>query len=344
MPRFIVDQAGFGNLSGGRPVEEYVLFDTATGTELGVTPFGAALTRLRVPDRNEDVGDVALGFDNAGRYEKDGSYQGVTVCPYPNRISYGEFELDGVTWKLDPNEDRAGFRNCLHSGKFGSTKKVWGVPEVHGSDGAASVKMTFTKPHEGRGKGFPGEVEATVEYVLNRDGMLIRYYAVSDRPTVFTGTNHTYFNLDRADGKTPINGHELRIDAGKVLEVHEDLTPTGAMPRVSGGLDFRRAKKIGSREIDTHYVFGLEGGEHEVELYSPESGRVMKIITPDPGVQFYTGDYLGPAEGFVKRSGTCLEPQRLPDAMNNEGFGPFMLVPGQAYQKDVLYLFSVRPG
>jgi len=352
MQRFQIAEKDFGTF-GTDPVKRYDLLDTETGTEIRVTPFGATLVGVRTPDIDKRLDEVVLGHEDVSGYVDGKSYQGASVGRWANRIGGAVITLNGQTYRLMANEGP----NALHGGAGGGfSKKLWVVDHdiIIANDKFACIRMSHTSPDGDNG--FPGKVDASVSYTLDASGMGICHDAETDRCTVYNPTNHGYWNLRGADSGFDINGHVVRIDAGKFLEVDGNLIPTGRKINVEESeqaagvsLDFRTPRKVGGSKIDHCYVFHNDGGLHEAYVFCPETGRLLKIRTPDMGMQFYTGNFLGKdgredTEGFFNRQGLCLEDQRLPDAMNKPdelGFGPYMLVRGLPYHKLTRYEFSI---
>ena len=345
----------FGSLPDGRGVTKYTLQNRA-GAVVEVIDYGAVITRILVPDREGNMADVVLGYDTAEGYERGPNYLGAVVGRYGNRIAGGRFTLDGAIVQLPANDGP----NHLHGGRRGFDKALWTGTVVEDPDGP-SVALRLVSP-DGE-EGYPGRVELTVTYTLTeRNGLLIRYEGTTDRPTVLNPTQHSYFNLT-GDFTRTVMGHHLSIAADSVTEVGPGLIPTGKLLDVAGTpFDFRSSTEIGARigEPDRQLELGggydhnwvLRGKRGEVrrvaELYEPESGRVMTVDTDQPGLQFYSGNFLDGSQtgkgGVVygARTGLCLETQAYPDTPNQPHFPQVTLRPGETYRHVTIYQFSTR--
>ncbi len=350
-----VTQTAFGQLDDGRKVTLTTLTNSA-GVEARIINYGAILVSLKVPDRQGTLRDVVLGYDDVNGYVKDKSFLGVTVGRYANRIARGKFTLDGKTYQLDINNPP----NHLHGGAEGFYKKLWQSAPVKGKDGPG-VKLTYVSPDGDAG--YPGKVTLTVTYTLTSDNALrIAYHGTTDKPTLLNSTHHSYFNLS-GDPTKPILDEQLTIDADKLTPVGADLIPTGQLLDVAGTpMDFRQPTRIGARidAKDQQLDFGKgydhnwvlrdpgKGVRRAAELYDPQSGILMDVLTDQPGLQFYSGNFLdGTIHGkhgiaYQHRTGLCLEAQLFPDAPNHPAFQSATLRPGQAYTQTTVYRFSVR--
>jgi aldose 1-epimerase len=350
-----VTEAPFGQLDDGRKVTLTTLTNSA-GAEARIINYGAILVSLKVPDRQGTLRDVVLGYDDLAGYVKDKSFLGATVGRYANRIAGGKFTLDGKTYQLDLNNPP----NHLHGGAEGFYKKLWHSEPVKGKDGPG-VKLTYVSP-DGEGA-YPGKVTLTVTYTLTRDNALrIAYHGTTDKPTVLNATHHSYFNLS-GDPTKPILDEQLTIDADKMTPVGSNLIPTGQLLDVAGTpLDFRQPTRIGAHidAKDQQLDFGKgydhnwalrepgKGVRRAAELYDPQSGIVMDVLTDQPGLQFYSGNFLdGTIHGkhgvaYQRRTGLCLEAQLFPDAPNHPAFASATLRPGHPYTQTTVYRFSVR--
>jgi len=357
--------APFGELPDGRQVTAYTLRN-AGGMEVVAINYGAIVTHLRVPDSSGALGDVALGFDTLEGYLADPPYFGAIVGRYGNRIAAGKFVLDGVEYKLATNNGP----NHLHGGNVGFDKVLWTVETIEiGADEeggpAAALRMVYVSP-DGE-EGYPGEVTTQVTYTLRDDNALtIDYEITADAPTPVNVTQHTYFNL-AAGGD--VLAHELTLNADHFTPVDSTLIPTGEIVSVVGTpFDFTTAKPIG-REIDAvneQLVFG-GGYDHNfvlnreaetdvvdhalvlaAEVFDPASGRMLEVLTTEPGVQFYSGNFLdGTITGkngatYEVRSGFCLETQHYPDSPNQPAFPSTILRPGDVYHSRTEFRFSTR--
>ena len=354
VPRARVDKQPFGKTADGLSVDAYTLTNK-NGARVKIITYGARVVSIEVAGRGGKLGDVALGYDDIKGYEKDSSYQGAIVGRYGNRIAKGRFTLDGVTYTLATNNNG----NHLHGGVRGFDKVVWtGGGSVVA--GAARLKLTYlSKDQE---EGYPGNLSVTVIYTwTNRNELKIEYSAQTDKPTVLNPTNHAYFNLAGA-GVGDILNHEMRINALRFTPANETSIPTGELRSVKGTpLDFTSATQIGSR-IEARYEQLISGAGYDhnfvlnkpagklglaAEVYESTSGRVLRVYTTEPGVQFYSGNFLNGAIGkqglaYPRRSGFCLETQHFPDSPNKPKFPSTVLRPGGRYSQTTIYQFSTR--
>jgi aldose 1-epimerase len=329
----------------------------ANDMEVKVTNFGAIITSIKVSDRDGNFADVTLGYDDVADYINavDKPYFGAVVGRYGNRIAKGKFTIDGKEYSLPINNDP----NSLHGGFIGFDKVVWNA-EVVGDNG---VKLTYlAKDME---QGYPGNLTATVTYTLTDDNeIIVDYHATTDKATPVNLTQHAYFNL-KGEGEGTILDHELMINADHYTPVDETLIPTGEIaPVADTPFDFKEAKPIG-RDIDEdheqlkfgggydhNWVLNREKGDDELELaatlYEPESGRLLEVMTTEPGVQFYCGNFLtGVLKGksgkpYVHRGGLCLETQHYPDSPNQPDFPNTILQPGETYESKTVFKFSTK--
>jgi aldose 1-epimerase len=344
----------FGKLPDGTPVDIYTLSEGPL--EARVTNYGGYLVSLKVPDRNGKSADIVLGFDDLDGYvnnntHKGTAYLGPIVGRYANRIARGNFTLDGRQYSLAINNGP----NALHGGPHGFHQVIWKgrlIPE--------GVELTYlSKDGE---EGYPGNLNVVVRYTLSQGALTIDYSATTDKDTILNLTNHTYFNLKGA-GKGDILDHYLSLHASRFTWADSNLTPTGELKSVGGTpLDFRKSTRIGER-IDSDYEqlrvaggydqnFVLDAGGRELaeaaEVYEPSSGRVMRVLTDQPGVQFYTGNFFdGTITGksgiaYQRRYGLCLETQHFPDSPNHPEFPTTELKPGQRFHRVTVFGFSTR--
>lgn len=340
----------------GKPVFLYTLRN-ASGMEVTITNYGGTVTTLKVPDRNKKFDDVVLGFDSLSGYTaKDNTgYFGALIGRYANRIAHGTFTLDGRQYHIPTNEGA----NMLHGGNRGFDKRVWDAKEITSREGAA-LELRYLSP-DGE-EGFPGNLRVTVQYTLgNRNDLRIDYTATTDKDTVLNLTNHSYFNLSGA-GSGAILDHKLTLMAGRFTPVDGTLIPTGAIDSVDGTpLDFRKATAIGARINDNYEQLKLgKGYDHNFVLDSgggslapaakvedPKSGRVLEVETTQPGIQFYSGNFLnGKVSGiggpFNYRSALALETQHFPDSPNHPNFPSAVLHPGETFHQTTVYRFSTE--
>jgi aldose 1-epimerase len=346
----------FGKTPDGQPVDLYVLTNRS-GAEASISNYGGALVSLKMPDRNGKLADVVLGYDNADGYVADKNYFGALVGRYGNRIGHAQFVLDGKTYTLAKNNGE----NSLHGGIKGFNKALWTAKKISTKDGQSLELSYLSKDGE---EGFPGNLKVTVIYTLtDANALKIEYSATTDKKTVVNLTNHAYFNL-AGQGSGDILGHLLTIQADQFTPVDAGLIPTGELRDVMGTpFDFRKPTAIGARIDQTDEQLKLGGGydhnfvlrmpmDHGESLAArvaePTSGRVMEVWTTEPGIQFYTGNFLDgktPGKGgatYPKRNAFCLETQHFPDSPNQPKFPSVVLNPGERYHTVTTYKFSVE--
>ena len=344
----------FGRTPAGESVELFT-FTREGAPTVAVTNLGGHIVEILAPDRAGRVADVTLGYRDFAGYLGDKDDFGSLVGRYANRIAKGRFTLDRKTYTLAVNNGP----NSLHGGPTGFQKRVWAPKVVSGPDGDALELTYVSKDGE---EGYPGTLTAKVVYSLRKDGGLaIDYTATTDAPTVVNLTNHAYFNL-AGEGEGTILGHEMQIEADHFTPVDATLIPTGKLQRVEGTpFDFRKPVAIGSR-IDAadeqlkagggyDHNFVLRGKMGELRLAArvrePKSGRVLEVLTTEPGIQFYSGNFLdGTVVGksgkpYVRRGAFCLEAQHFPDSPNQPSFPPVVLRPGQTYRQTTVYRCTV---
>jgi aldose 1-epimerase len=346
----------WGKTATGETVERYTLTN-AKGASVQIITLGGTVTSIKVPDRAGALGEVTLGFDGLEGYLKPHPFFGVLVGRYGNRIGNATFTLDGKTYTLAKNNGE----NSLHGGQKGFDKYVWKAREVPSRDGLA-IELTHVSPDGD--EGFPGALTATVVYTwTDANGLRIDYTATTDKPTVVNLTNHAYFNLSSGAASTILD-HELMLAADHFTPVDKGLIPTGEIRAVKGTpFDFTTSRKIGQHidATDEQIQFGggydhnfvLKGNAGSMRMAARvverTSGRVMDVTTTEPGVQFYTGNFLdGTLVGrggttYGKRAGFCLETQHYPDSPNKPKFPSVVLRPGEKYRTSTQYTFSVGP-
>ena len=342
----------FGTLPDGRPVELYSL-ENEKGTRVSLTTYGAAVVSIIVPDKNGEWGDIALGFDSLEGYLNPGNpFFGSTIGRYANRIARGRFTLNGKQYSLAVNNGV----NHLHGGPGGFDKVLWTAQPIDSA--MARVTMAYFSP-DGE-EGYPGTMKVSVQFTLtDNDEFEIRYRAECDTDTVVNLTNHTYFNLEcRGD----VLGHVLQLDAPSFTPIDETSIPTGVIADVSGTpFDFTRPKTIG-QDIDRtddiqikngcgyDHNFVLASGEalrKVATVVSPVSGRQLQVLTTEPGIQFYSGNFLdGSLTGkqgtvYAVRNGFCLETQHFPDSPNRPEFPSTILKAGETFTSTTVYRFTV---
>jgi aldose 1-epimerase len=355
-PRHQVDvtRASFGTTPAGGAVDVFTLAN-AHGLELRVLTYGGIIVSLTVPDRDGRMADVVLGHDSLEEYLSDSSYFGAIIGRFANRIAGGRFTVDGKPYQLAANDGP----NHLHGGRTGFDRVVWRAAPFRAGD-AAGVALSYTSP-DGE-EGYPGNLDARVRYALtDRDELVVDFLATTDQATPVNLTQHTCFNLT-GDGAGDILGHLLRINADLMTPVDENLIPTGRFAPVAGGpFDFRTLTGIGARiatddeqlrrgrGYDHNFVLrrGEPGLVHAAQVVEPTSGRTLDVYTTEPGLQFYSGNFIdgrvigksGRVHG--PRAGLCLETQHYPDSPNQPGFPSPLLRPGQEYRSRTVFAFRV---
>ncbi|HVO42102.1 MAG TPA: aldose epimerase family protein [Aggregatilineales bacterium] len=347
---------GFGKTASGTPVEEYSLTN-AQHVEVKIITYGGIITSLRVPDREGQFTNVVLGFDRLEDYETKSPYFGAIIGRYGNRIANHKFVLEDKDYALPANDGP----NTLHGGIVGFDKHVWAAKEVQTS-GQPALELTSVSP-DGQ-EGFPGNLSVKVVYKLTEKNELrIDYTAITDKATVVNLTNHSYFNL-AGNGAGSIEDHLLMLRAESYTPVNEHLIPTGEIASVDGTpFDFRELKPIraGLRSghpqmvlghgFDHNFVLSRQS-DHGLELaarvYEPGSGRLLDVLTTEPAIQFYSGNFIngtlvGTSGGLYRQSdGLCLETQHYPDSPNQPKFPSTTLKPGDTYRSTTVYKFAVR--
>ena len=345
----------FGNLPSGEVVDLYTLVNSR-GARAQITDYGGIVVSLRVPDAAGVLADVVLGHSELGGYLDNKPYLGALIGRYANRIAHARFVLQGTQYRLAANDGP----HHLHGGLRGFDRVLWRAAGDLRADGPA-LKLRYVS--ESGEEGYPGTLEAGVTYTLTEDTALrIDYEARTDRTTVLNLSHHSYFNL-RDAGATPILAHELQINADRYTPVDDTLIPTGAIASVhSTPLDFKRQRQIGAGVDQDHPQLRAAGGyDHNFVLngkpgelafaarvFDPDSGRIMEVYTTQPGLQFYSGNFLDGsvvgrgATAYRRRHGFCLEAQHFPDAPNKPHFPSTQLEPGQVYRHTTLYKFSAK--
>ncbi len=347
----MVSEREFGTMPDGQKITEYTVTNQHN-IAFKLINYGGIITSLTVPDRNGNVADIVLGYDNLEGYLEKTPYFGATIGRYGNRIAKGQFALDGVTYDLAINNGP----NGLHGGIKGFDKVVWEA-EVIESDSASGIKLSYTSPD--MEEGYPGTLTATVTYSLDDENQLtFEYAAVTDKKTVVNLTNHSYYNLSAM--KENILDHEVMINADQYLPVDSTLIPIEVAPVADTPFDFNQFKKVGQdigKEnvqlangggYDHCWVLNGEGLRLAAKVYEPKSGRMMELFTTEPGMQFYTGNFLdGTITGkngvvYERRMGLCLETQHFPDSPNRPDFPSVVLNPGEQYYTKTITRFSKK--
>jgi len=343
-----IKKQAFGKTKDGKNVDLYTLTNT-NGLKAEIMTYGGIVISLQVPDRDGNFADIVLGCDSLDEYIKGTPYFGALIGRYGNRIAKGKFALDGVEYTLATNNGP----NHLHGGIKGFDKVVWNAEPMQTDQGPA-LKLTY-RSRDGE-EGYPGNLSCTVIYTLTNDNELkIRYEAETDKATIINLTHHSYFNLG-GHNSGDILGHELILNADHFTPVDKDLIPTGEIKLVKGTpMDFTKPMTIGSRieqvpgGYDHNYVLNSSDGSLALaaSVYEPKTGRVMKILTTEPGIQFYTGNFLdgsnkGKGAVYNKHNAFCLETQHFPDSPNKANFPSVVLRPGEKYTHLTVHKFSVR--
>jgi aldose 1-epimerase len=352
-----ITQAPFGSLPDGAPVTQFTLVNRH-GMTVRILDLGGVITSIHVPDRDGRFADVALGFDELEPYLGASPYFGALIGRYGNRIAKGRFVLDGHKYQLATNNGN----NHLHGGERGFDKLLWSA-SVDGRD----LRLRYRSP-DGE-EGYPGTLDAEVVYSLTDDNeIVVRFSATTDRPTPVNLTQHSYFNLAGIEGCGDILGHELFIDAAGFVPIDAESIPLGGVRPVDGTpFDFRQPRAIGSRigEQDEQLANG-QGYDHcfvldrpagspdvgrplrrAVRVRDPGSGRVLELFTQEPGVQFYSGNFLdgslaGKGCAYPFRGGFAIEPEHFPDSPNQPAFPSTILRPGETYATESRFRFSVE--
>jgi aldose 1-epimerase len=344
-----VTKQPFGKAADGTAVDLYTIKSGAL--EGRIMTYGGIVVSLRVPDKNGKSADVVLGYDSLDGYLANSPFFGALVGRYANRIGGAKFVLDGKTYSTPKNDGV----NTLHGGPKGIDKAVWKAKEIpHG------IELTDVSPDGD--SGFPGTLTIVVRYTLNGKDLKIEYSATSDKDTVINLTHHSYFNL-KGQGEGDILQHQLQLNASRYTPVDDNLIPTGELaPGAGTPFDFRKPTAIGARiDNDNDQLKKGHGYDHNwvldsggkklseaAEVYEATTGRVMQVWTDQPGIQFYTGNFLdGTITGkggkvYQKRSALCLETQHFPDSPNHPSFPSTELKPGQTYHTVTIYRFSAR--
>jgi len=352
-----IQVSAFGTTADGRAIESYRLKNRRE-MEAVVINYGAALVSLKVPDRDGKTADIVLGYDDVKGYEQDKAYLGATIGRYGNRIAGAQFTLGGTVFHLSKNDGP----NALHGGARGFHKRLWTAADRSTAE-AQVLELKYTS-QDGE-EGFPGKLETTVTYTLPANGneLRIEYFAKADKETVVNLTNHSYFNLS-GDPRQEITGHDLELNASRFTPVNAVLIPTGELRSVEGTpFDFRKPTAIGARigAADEQLKFGRgydhnwvldrtgDGGvQAAARVTEAKSGRVLEVLTTEPGIQFYSGNFLDgtirgkDGQAYAHRTGLCLETQHFPDSPNHANFPSTVLKPGQTYHSETIFRFTAR--
>ncbi len=343
----------FGTTTDGKRVELFTL-NNGRGMEVKITNYGGIITSIRVPDRIGRVSDVVLGHDTLEGYVRRSRYFGAIIGRHANRIAGGRFRLNGSVYSLTQNNGE----NHLHGGIRGFDKVVWEPRAINGADGVGLELDYVSKDGE---EGYPGNLQARVTYVLTEKNELrIKFFAATDKDTVVNLTNHSYFNLA---GDGTVLEHELLLNADQFTPVDKGLIPTGELRDVSNTpLDFTRSNSIGARIDQNYEQLELAGGyDHNfilrgngnalrpaAKIHEPVTGRVLEVFTTQPGIQFYSGNYLDGSiigrggRAYGKHAGCCFETQHFPDSPNQPSFPTTILKRAQRYEHETVFRFSVE--
>ena len=350
-----IKKQSFGKTADGTPVDLHILTNR-TGAETAITNYGGIVVWLKVPDRKGNLGDVVLGYDSLDGYRNDKAYLGALIGRYGNRIAHGKFILDGITYTLPQNNGE----NTLHGGIKGFNKQVWQAEEIPGPNGPALRLHYVSQDGE---EGFPGNLSVQVIYTwTDQNELKIEYGATTDKDTVLNLTQHSYFNLAGA-GSGDVLQHQVTLHSDQFTVIDSTLIPTGEIRSVQGTpFDFRTPVAIGARidDNDQQLKYGigydhnwvLESGRSDApflaaQAYDPHSGRTLKVWTTEPGIQFYSGNFLDGIRGkagkiYNRRDAFCLETQHYPDSPNHPNFPSTVLKPGEHYHSITVYKFSVQ--
>jgi len=346
----MISKKPFGKTADGAAIDIYTLKNDRL--EATIITYGGRVTTLKAPDRAGKPADVVLGFDSLDGYLGDNPYFGALIGRYGNRIGHAKFTLEGHTYSVPANDGG----NSLHGGLKGFDRRIWSATV----DGETLVLTYLSKDGE---EGYPGNLTTTVRYSLPGNELRIEYSATADKPTVANLTNHSYFNL-AGQGEGDVLKHEVTLLADRFTPVDKGLIPTGELKPVAGTpFDFRGAHAIGERinqvneeqiklgkGYDHNWVLNSGGGALKLAatVHEPSSGRVMEVLTTEPGLQFYTGNFLdGKITGkggkvYKQRYAFCMETQHFPDSPNKPAFPATELKPGRKYQSTTVYRFSAK--
>ena len=341
-------EESFGTLKTGEKVTKFIC-QNANGLVLEMTDYGATVLAVKTKDKNDKLDNITLSCNDIAGYQELGAYFGCTVGRYCNRIAGGKFGIDGTEYSLATNNGK----NHLHGGKVGFDKRMWKCEPIKKAD---ATGLRFSLTSDDGDEGYPGKLEVTAEYLLtNKDELIVDLKAKTDKATHVNLTNHCYWNLSgEKSGK--ILGQELKIEADKYIPVDGDGIPTGDMPEVSGTpFDFadfhsigKRIKLVGGKPIGYDHCYVLRNQTGKMALAAtvrdPSSGRSMEVHTTQPGLQFYSGNFLDGSDGtggFNQHDAFCLETQHYPDAPNRPKFKSTLLKPGETYHQTTVHKFGI---
>jgi aldose 1-epimerase len=344
-----ITKTAYGTTSDGSEVSQYICTNK-NGLVLEMIDYGATVIAVKTPDRKGKLANITLHCNDINGYQACTSYFGSTVGRFCNRIAGGKFSIDGKQYTLATNNGP----NHLHGGNVGFDKRMWDATELQGDD---FVGIRFSLTSEDGDEGYPGKLETVVDYILNNENeLVVDFKAHTDKPTIVNLTNHNYWNLAGA-GSGDILGHQLKIAADKYLPVDDTAIPTGQLADVKNTpFDFtefqpigKRLKLIGGTPGGYDHCYALNSTDGSMALAAivkdPAGGRVMEIRTTQPGLQFYSGNFLDGqpgSGGFAQHSAFCLETQHFPDAPNRSNFATTLLKPGEHYHQKTIHKFSVE--
>jgi aldose 1-epimerase len=350
----VMEKQKFGTLPDGREVQRFIL-KNKNGIEVHVINYGGIITHLKAPDKNGTLEDIVLGYDSVEGYLKESPFFGALIGRYGNRIGKGKFTLEGKEYTLVQNNNG----QHLHGGTKGFDKVFWEIQPLNSEKGQALRLSYLSKDME---EGYPGNLNVTVDYTLTDDNDLkIDYSATTDKKTVINLTQHTYFNLS-GNAKRDILDHVLTLHSDEYIPVDKTLIPTGKLAPVNGTpFDFNTPTPVGQRINEKHEQLQIAGGYDHCwvlagkdsvksagSLYDPTTGRLVEVLTTEPGIQFYSGNFLtGSITGkggvvYKHRYGLCLETEHFPDSPNQPQFPSVELRPGETYKTQTIYRFGVK--
>ncbi len=339
-----ISKDSFGTLSTGESVDIYTM-KSSTGIEVQIMTYGGAIVSIKTPDKNGILGEVTLGFDNLPDYENNRVFFGASIGRFGNRIAKGKFSIDDVEYKLETNDGE----NHLHGGVLGFDRVIWDAEAIDCENPA--IKLSYlSKDGE---EGYPGNLEVAITYSLKGDSLEIDYEAKTDKSTPVNLTNHTFYNL-AGDGK--ILNHILTINSKSYTPIGKTLIPTGEIASIKNTpFDFTEPISIGERIAETGYGYDhnyvLTDSDKKLKyaskLYEPNSGKYMEILTTEPGLQFYSGNFLNGSLSngdriFERYSGLCLETQHFPDSPNQPNFPSTILKPDDVYKSQTIMVFGIE--
>ncbi len=342
--KITINKERYGQLSDGQNIDLYT-FTTDKGIKVEITNYGATIVSIKTPDKTGALGEVTLGFDSLKEYEKNRAFFGATIGRFANRIAKGTFLVDDAAIQVSINNGE----NHLHGGINGFDRVVWDAEIIKNDDDIPALKLSYNSV-DGE-EGYPGNLKVEVIYTVTKEQVLINYYATTDRKTPINLTNHSYYNLA---GEGDILSHQLEIASKSYTPLDENQIPTGEIISVKNTpFDFRKPKTIGDRIDETgngydhNFVIETTDDSYVAKLHDPKSGRFLEIYSDQPGLQFYTGNFLNDSlskggRTFGRYSGLCLETQHFPDSPNQPHFPSTWLNPGEVFESYTLLHFGVK--